>query len=171
MSVSLALGTWASVMARNLIKAGHTLGVYNRTRSRAERSCNRLGRNGRRHTRRSRDPRQTHSSQWLLTTHAVEDVIFGPGNVIESLPARRHSHFDEHNGRGTFAPAGEGASGAKQQHYVAAPVFRPPRPLRQPKFSLWPQGRGADCTLPMSIRRHGAKDVCGWWTKRRCKPG
>jgi 3-hydroxyisobutyrate dehydrogenase-like beta-hydroxyacid dehydrogenase len=32
----IGLGNMGSAIARNLIKAGHTLSVYNRTRSRAE---------------------------------------------------------------------------------------------------------------------------------------
>ena len=49
----IGLGNMGSAIARNLIKAGHSLTVYNRTRSRAE-GFESLGREDRRNTNGSR---------------------------------------------------------------------------------------------------------------------
>jgi 3-hydroxyisobutyrate dehydrogenase-like beta-hydroxyacid dehydrogenase len=79
----IGLGNMGSGMARNLIKAGHTLTVYNRTRSRAE-PLRSLG------ARIAASPGAAASDAEVLITmladdHAVEEVMFAPGNVLESL--------------------------------------------------------------------------------------
>jgi 3-hydroxyisobutyrate dehydrogenase-like beta-hydroxyacid dehydrogenase len=72
-------------MARNLIKAGHSLTVYNRTRSRAE-EFKSLG------AAVAETPGEAASDRDALITmladdHALEKVMFDPGNAIQSLPA------------------------------------------------------------------------------------
>ena len=81
----IGLGNMGSGMARNLIKAGHSLVVYNRTRSRAE-EFRPLG------ARIAETPGEAASDVEALITmladdHAVEDVMFGPGRAIQTLPA------------------------------------------------------------------------------------
>lgn len=110
-------------MARNLIKAGHSLVVYNRTRSRAE-EFRPLG------ARIAETPGEAASDVEALITmladdHAVEDVMFGPGRAIQTLPAGA-----VHVGMSTISVALSrrlaGAHQEKEQHYVAAPVFGRP---------------------------------------------
>lgn len=112
-----------SGMARNLIKAGHSLVVYNRTRSRAE-EFRPLG------ARIAETPGEAASDVEALITmladdHAVEDVMFGPGRAIQTLPAGA-----VHVGMSTISVALSrrlaGAHQEKEQHYVAAPVFGRP---------------------------------------------
>jgi len=119
----IGLGNMGSGMARNLIKAGHSLVVYNRTRSRAE-EFRPLG------ARIAETPGEAASDVEALITmladdHAVEDVMFGPGRAIQTLPAGA-----VHVGMSTISVALSrrlaGAHQEKEQHYVAAPVFGRP---------------------------------------------
>jgi hypothetical protein len=72
-------------MSRNLIKAGHDLMVYNRTRSRAD-ELQHLG------AKVANSASEAAAGAEALITMladdgAVQDVIFEPGRAIESLPA------------------------------------------------------------------------------------
>jgi 3-hydroxyisobutyrate dehydrogenase-like beta-hydroxyacid dehydrogenase len=81
----VGLGNMGLGMARNLIKAGHTLTVYNRTKSRAE-ELRQLD------ARVAGTPGEAASDAEVVVTmladdHAVEAVVLGPGNILETLPA------------------------------------------------------------------------------------
>ena len=83
----LGLGSMGSAMAENLLRAGHTLTVYNRTRSAAEP----LGRAG---ARVATTPREAAGKAEVLITMlsddaAVEAVLFGDNGALESLPVAR----------------------------------------------------------------------------------
>jgi 3-hydroxyisobutyrate dehydrogenase-like beta-hydroxyacid dehydrogenase len=117
------IGNMGLVMARNLIKAGHTLAAYNRTRGRAE-ELRSLG------ATIARTPGEAASGAEAIITmvaddRAVEDVIFGPSNIIESLPAGA-----VHIAMSTMGVALShrlvAAHGERNQLYVAAPVFGRP---------------------------------------------
>jgi 3-hydroxyisobutyrate dehydrogenase-like beta-hydroxyacid dehydrogenase len=119
----IGLGSMGSGMARNLIKAGHTLVVYNRTRSRAE-ELQPLGATV------AGTPGEVAARVEALITmladdHAVEDAILGPGRALQSLPADA-----VHIGMSTISVALSrrlmGLHRERQQHYLAAPVFGRP---------------------------------------------
>lgn len=119
----IGLGNMGSGMARNLIKAGHSLVVYNRTRSKAE-ELRPLG------AMVAGNPGEVAAGVEVLITmladdHAVEDALFGPGRALQSLPADA-----VHVGMSTISVALsrrlESAHREKQQHYIAAPVFGRP---------------------------------------------
>src|SRR5258707_4829794 len=86
----IGLGNMGSAMARNLIKAGNTLTVFNRSRNRAE-ELKPLG------ARVAATPGEAASAAEVAITmladdHAVEAVVFGEGSagkgsILESLPA------------------------------------------------------------------------------------
>src|SRR5258706_5691470 len=81
----IGLGNMGSAIAGNLIKAGHEMTVYNRTRSRAEATAS-LG------ATIAETPAEAAADREVLITMladdaAVEDVIFAPGNAIDALPA------------------------------------------------------------------------------------
>jgi 3-hydroxyisobutyrate dehydrogenase-like beta-hydroxyacid dehydrogenase len=119
----IGLGTMGSGMARNLVKAGHSLLVYNRTRSRAE-ELRAMG------AVVAGTPGEAATGVEVLITmladdNAVEDSLFGPGRALQTLPADAI-----HLGMSTISVVLSrrlaGAHREKQQHYVAAPVFGRP---------------------------------------------
>jgi 3-hydroxyisobutyrate dehydrogenase-like beta-hydroxyacid dehydrogenase len=129
----VGLGNMGTVMARNLIKAGHTLSVYNRTRSRAE-HLRSLGATV------ALTPGEAATGADALITMvandaAVEDVIFGPGNVIESLPTGA-THISMSTMGVALSHRLVRAHREKQQHYVAAPVFGRPDAAAEAKIFI-----------------------------------
>lgn len=109
-------------IARNLLKAGHQLVVYNRTRSKTAE----LAREG---ARVASSPAEAAQSGTVFTMladdHAVEDVVFGGEGILGGLkPGGVHSSLS------TISPD---LSGRLQkvhsdagQHYIASPVFGRP---------------------------------------------
>jgi 3-hydroxyisobutyrate dehydrogenase-like beta-hydroxyacid dehydrogenase len=82
------LGNMGLPMARNLIRAGHSLTVYNRTQERAE-ELEHAG------AKVASTPAEAAGRDVIVTMlsddRAVEDVIFGPGNVLTALrPGSTH---------------------------------------------------------------------------------
>jgi 3-hydroxyisobutyrate dehydrogenase-like beta-hydroxyacid dehydrogenase len=129
----IGLGNMGSVMARNLIKAGHTLTVYNQTRSRAE-ELQSLGATV------ARTPGDAASGAEALITmvaddRAVEDVIFGQGNVIGSLPAGA-VHISMSTMGVALSRRLVAAHREKGQHYIAAPVFGRPEAAAAAKIFI-----------------------------------
>lgn len=119
----LGLGNMGSVMARNLIKAGHALTVYNKTHSRCEEIAT-LG------AKVARTPGHAASGVDALITMvaddaAVESIVLGPNAAIDSLPPGA-----VHIAMSTMSVALSRrlveAHRAKKQHFVAAPVFGRP---------------------------------------------
>lgn len=80
----IGLGSMGSAMARNLLKAGHEVTVYNRTRVRAEE----MAREG---AKVAASPAETASGEVVITMladdHALEDVLLGSGNLLAKLRA------------------------------------------------------------------------------------
>jgi 3-hydroxyisobutyrate dehydrogenase-like beta-hydroxyacid dehydrogenase len=119
----VGLGNMGSGMAKNLIKAGHTLTVFNRTKSRTE-EFRQLG------AKVGNTPGEAASGVEVVFTmladdHAVESVVFGPGNILESLPAGA-----VHASMSTISVALSrrlaAAHGEMKQHYISTPVFGRP---------------------------------------------
>ncbi len=119
----IGLGNMGSAIARNLLKAGHKLTVYNRTRSRAEA----LQSSG---ATVAATPGEAAANAEVLITmladdSAVEAMIFEPGNAIQALrPGAVHVSMS------TISVALSRrlteAHREKRQHYVAATVFGRP---------------------------------------------
>ena len=119
----IGLGSMGSGIARNLIKAGHDLTVYNRTRSRAEPLAS-LG------ARIAETTSQAAANAEVLFTMladdaAVEAVIFEPGNAIQALPAGA-AHISMSTISVALSRRLVEAHRERKQHYVAAPVFGRP---------------------------------------------
>ncbi len=119
----IGLGNMGSEIARNLIKAGHSLVVYNRTRSRAE-ELRPLGASV------AGTPGEVVSGVDVVITmladdHAVESVIFGPGNVLEKL-ASGAAHISMSTISVALSRKLAAAHQEKKQGYIAAPVFGRP---------------------------------------------
>src|SRR5437870_13752070 len=114
----IGLGMMGSGMARNLIKAGHTLIVFNRTRSRAQELVQ-LGATV------AATPGEAAGSAAVLITmlahdHALGDAILAPGPALQSLPAGAI-----HVGTSTISVAMslrlQAAHPEGQQHYAGPP--------------------------------------------------
>jgi 3-hydroxyisobutyrate dehydrogenase-like beta-hydroxyacid dehydrogenase len=89
----IGLGNMGSGMARNLIKAGHTLTVFNRTKSRAE-EFRSLGATV------AGTPGEAAAGAEVVITMladdgAVEDAVLGPGRVLQS----QHNKCETPTGR------------------------------------------------------------------------
>lgn len=119
----IGLGNMGTPIARNLIQAGHTLTVYNRTRSRAEP----LGSAG---ATVAETPQAAAAEAEALITmladdRAVEEILFEPGTAIEALPAGS-VHISMSTISVALSRRLQQAHGDRQQPYVAAPVLGRP---------------------------------------------
>src|SRR6266542_1591139 len=119
----IGLGNMGSAIARNLIKAGHELRVYNRTQSRAEPFAS-LG------ARIAETPSEAAADAEVLITMladdgALEAVIFEPGNAIKALPAGA-VHISMSTISVALSRRLAEAHRERKQHYVAATVFGRP---------------------------------------------
>jgi 3-hydroxyisobutyrate dehydrogenase-like beta-hydroxyacid dehydrogenase len=119
----IGLGNMGSVMARSLIKAGQTLTVYNHTPSRAE-EFRSLGA-----TMAATAAEAASGAEALITMvtddNAVEDVIFGQGKVLESLPAGA-VHISMSTMGVAMSHRLVAAHRERKQNFIAAPVFGRP---------------------------------------------
>lgn len=119
----IGLGNMGSAMARNLIRAGHTLTVYNRTRNRAE-LLRPLG------ATIAATPGEAVSDAEALITmladdRAVQEVIFAPHNALQALGAGA-VHISMSTISVGLARRLAETHSEKRQHFVAAPVFGRP---------------------------------------------
>jgi 3-hydroxyisobutyrate dehydrogenase-like beta-hydroxyacid dehydrogenase len=119
----IGLGNMGSAIARNLIQAGHTLTVYNRTRSRAE-PFGSLG------ARIAETPSEAAADAEMLFTMladdaALEAVILEPGNALQTLPADA-AHISMSTISVALSRHLAEAHRERKQHYLAAPVFGRP---------------------------------------------
>jgi len=119
----IGLGNMGSAIARNLIDAGHSLTVYNRTRTRAEPFAS-LG------ARVAESPGVAATDAEVLMTmladdRAVDEVVFAPGNVLDALPSGA-VHVSMSTISVALSRRLAEAHREKKQHYLAAPVFGRP---------------------------------------------
>jgi 3-hydroxyisobutyrate dehydrogenase-like beta-hydroxyacid dehydrogenase len=119
----IGLGNMGAAIARNLIKAGHTLTVYNRTRKRTE-AFQALG------ARIADAPGEAAAGAEVLVTmladdRAVASVIFAPGDAMQSLPAGA-VHVSMSTVSVALSRRLAEDHRKREQHYVAAPVFGRP---------------------------------------------
>ena len=129
----LGLGNMGSEMARNLIKAGHSLTVYNKTQSRAEELAS-LG------AKVARTPGQAASDVEAMITMvaddaAIESIVLGHNAAIHSLPAGA-----VHIAMSTMSVAISrrlvAAHRERRQHFVSAPVFGRPEAAEAAKLVI-----------------------------------
>jgi 3-hydroxyisobutyrate dehydrogenase-like beta-hydroxyacid dehydrogenase len=119
----IGLGSMGAGMSRNLIKAGHDLVVYNRTRSRAQ-EMQSLG------AKVADSASEAAFGVEVLITmladdRAVQDVIFEPGAAIEALPEGA-IHISTSTISVDLSRRLAKSHAEKHQNYVAAPVFGRP---------------------------------------------
>jgi 3-hydroxyisobutyrate dehydrogenase-like beta-hydroxyacid dehydrogenase len=118
----IGLGHMGAGMAANLIKAGHDVTVYNRTKSKADP----LVKQG---AKAASDVADACNSDFVFTMlsddHAVEDVVFGKGGMLASLP-KGGTHISSSTISAAFSARLADAHGKAGQRFIAAPVFGRP---------------------------------------------
>jgi len=119
----VGLGAMGSGMARNLIKAGHNVTVYNRTRSRADE----LKPDGAIVADTAAQAASGAEAVFtmLADDHALEEITFGAGKLLESLPAGS-VHLSASTISVRLSRRLTAAHRERGQHYLAAPVFGRP---------------------------------------------
>src|SRR3984893_12741879 len=137
----IGLGHMGTPMARNLLKAGHRLTVYNRTRSKSEA----LGREGAPVADRVADACKGDALITMLADDAaVESVVFGDGGALSAL-RRDAIHISMSTISSALSDRLAGAHGRAGQGSLAAPVFG--RPEAAAAAKLFIVAAGADATL------------------------
>jgi 3-hydroxyisobutyrate dehydrogenase-like beta-hydroxyacid dehydrogenase len=147
----IGLGNMGSAMATNLLKAGHTLTVYNRSRARAD-ALKTLG------ARVASTPGEAAAGAEVAITmladdHAVESVVFGQGSaekgtaekskgILDSLPPNA-THISMSTISVALSRRLAAAHAERKQHYVAAPVFGRPEAAAAAKLFIVAAGPAA----------------------------
>ncbi|HEY1525776.1 MAG TPA: NAD(P)-dependent oxidoreductase [Candidatus Angelobacter sp.] len=136
----IGLGNMGSAMAANLLKAGHTLTVYNRSSARAD-ALKPLG------ARVAAAPGEAAAGAEVAITmladdHAVETVVFGKGNVLDSLPPNA-IHVSMSTISVALSRRLAAAHAERKQHYLSAPVFGRPEAAAAAKLFIVAAGPAA----------------------------
>lgn len=128
----IGLGSMGLPMARNALKAGHTVAVYNRTQSRAA-ELEGLG------ARVAKTPAEVASADCVVTMlsddEAVRDVAFGARGFLAAMP-RGSTHVCMGTISVAFAQELEKAHKEAGQLYVSAPVFGRPDAAAEAKLYI-----------------------------------
>jgi 3-hydroxyisobutyrate dehydrogenase-like beta-hydroxyacid dehydrogenase len=156
----IGLGSMGSPMAGNLLRAGHDLVVYNRTRSAAE-PLERAG------ARVASSPRDAAAGVDVLVTMladdgAVEAVMFGEQGAAQGLaPGAIHASMSTISH--AFSRRLEAEHGTRDQVYVAAPVFGRPDAAAAAKLTVVAAGPRAaiDRCMPLFDAMSQAVEILG----------
>jgi 3-hydroxyisobutyrate dehydrogenase-like beta-hydroxyacid dehydrogenase len=118
----IGLGRMGSGMAANLLKAGHTVTAYNRTRSRVEALT---AKGAKLAASVAEACRGDAVVTMLANDEAVESVVLAPGGVVDSL-ARGALHISSSTISVALSQRLTDAHAKAGQRFVAAPVFGRP---------------------------------------------
>jgi 3-hydroxyisobutyrate dehydrogenase-like beta-hydroxyacid dehydrogenase len=118
----IGLGAMGEPIARNLIKAGHTLKIYNRTRSRAEAL---VGQGATLAETPAAACTAGVVATMLADDAAVEGVVFGENGVLAGLP-RSGVHISHSTISTNLSRRLADAHRQREQFFIAAPVFGRP---------------------------------------------
>lgn len=129
----IGLGSMGSEMARNLLKAGHELMVYNRTRSHAEPFAALGARIAATPTEAARDVDAVITM--LADDRALEAVVFGSDGIVDSLK-EGCAHISMSTISVAFSRRLKEAHREKRQHYISAPVFGRPEAASAAKLFI-----------------------------------
>lgn len=137
----IGLGNMGSPMASNLIKAGHTLHVYNRTRSRAEEIKG---------AKVAATPAEAVADAEVAITMvaddaALESVFIGPNErqtLLASLPPNA-VHISMSTISVALSRRMAAAHAERNQHYISAPVFGRPEAAAAAKLFVVAAGPSA----------------------------
>ena len=134
----VGIGRMGSGMAANLLAAGHTLTVYNRSAGKAEG----LVRNG---AKQANTPGEAARGDVVITMladdRAVEQAVFGQSGILDALP-RGAIHLSMSTISFALAERLEAAHRDQGQEFVAAPVFGRPDAAAAAKLFIVAAGKG-----------------------------
>jgi 3-hydroxyisobutyrate dehydrogenase-like beta-hydroxyacid dehydrogenase len=127
----IGLGRMGSGMVRNLLRAGHEVAVYNRSREKAEA----MGREG---VRVTNSPREVcRGSEAVITMlsddHAVAEIVFGAEGIAAALESDC-VHISSSTISVAFARRLATEHGGKGQEFLSAPVFGRPEAAESKKL-------------------------------------
>jgi len=128
----LGLGNMGAGMARNLLRGGHELTVYNRSRG----SADELAKAG---AKVAEAPAQAAAQEIVISMladdHAVESVVLGANGAVEGMP-RGALHISMSTISPTLSERLAKAHAERGQRYMAAPVFGRPDAAAEGKLFI-----------------------------------
>ena len=127
----IGLGHMGTGITRNLLRAGHQVTVYNRTRAKAEALASEGARIADSPAEGCRDADAVLTM--LADDHAVEQVTFGAKGIREAL-APGHTHISCSTISTALAQRLAHDHGAKSQGFLSAPVFGRPEAAEAKKL-------------------------------------
>jgi 3-hydroxyisobutyrate dehydrogenase-like beta-hydroxyacid dehydrogenase len=133
----VGLGKMGSGMARNLLRAGHELTVYNRTRQKADALANEGARVAGTPAEASGDADAVITM--LSDDQAVEAAVFDEGGIASGLHSGA-AHIGSSTVSTAFARRLTAAHSDRAQHYISAPVFGRPDAAEARKLLVVPAG-------------------------------
>ena len=132
----IGLGNMGVAMAANLLKAGHNLTVYNRTRARAEP----LAAQGAKIASTLAEACQGEVVFTMLADDdAVESVVYGDEGVLAAL-AKGAIHISSSTISVALAEQLTAEHNQRGQQFIAAPVFGRPKAATEAKLFILPAG-------------------------------
>ncbi|HEV2691185.1 MAG TPA: NAD(P)-dependent oxidoreductase [Bryobacteraceae bacterium] len=135
----LGLGRMGSGMARNLLRAGHEVTVYNRSRAKAAA----LEADGARVADSPADACRAADAvlTMLADDRAVEELVFGNGGIISALPAAA-IHISNSTISTALARRLAAEHSKHGQNYLSVPVFGRPEAAENKKLLVVAAGAG-----------------------------
>ncbi len=136
----VGLGRMGSGMARNLLRAGHKLSVYNRTREKAET----LAREGARVAESPADLCRDAEAVFTMLSddHAVAEVVFGDHGIASGLE-RGAAHISSSTISTAFARKLAEEHSQRNQAFVTAAVFGRPEAAESKKLIVVAAGENS----------------------------
>ena len=133
----IGLGKMGSAMARNLLRAGHPLTVYNRTRGKAEALSREGARLADSPAKASRDSEAVFTM--LSDDAAIAEVVFGENGITSGLE-NGAAHISASTISVAFARRLEAGHRDRGQVFVSAPVFGRPEAAENKKLIVLAAG-------------------------------
>ena len=129
----IGLGNMGSPMARNLLRAGHAVTVWNRTLSKAD-EHHKLG------AKVAKSPAEAAKEAEAVITmladdHAVESAVLHPGGVLDTLP-KGAAHISMSTISVALSRKLAEEHAKRGQPYIAAPVFGRPEAAEAAKLFI-----------------------------------
>ena len=152
----IGLGKMGTGMARNLLRAGHQVAVYNRSRAEAERFAS----EGARVAGSPADAARNAEAVLTMVSddRAVEEVVFGTHGIASAM-TKDCIHVSHSTISASLARRLTAEHAQRRQGYLSAPVFGRPEAAESGKLLVVAAGSGAlvDACRPLF-------DAIGWQT-------